>query len=86
MDKEKELLKEKLKYAEMDCHLTINSQEVNIEGFYNGAGLMQTAYCLVKIIEEQFTVDFEQALDFIRVLDDMEDLEVDNHLGNLSNN
>lgn len=75
MDKDKELLKEKLKHAEMDCHLTINSQELNIEGLYNGAGLMQTAYCLVKIIEEHFTVDFEQALDFIRVMDDMQDVE-----------
>jgi hypothetical protein len=27
----------------------------------------------------------EQALDFMRVIDDMQDVEVEDHLGNLSN-
>lgn len=86
MDKEKELLKEKLKHAEMDCHLTINGQESNMKGQCNDAGLIQTAYSLLKIIEEKFAGDFEQVLDFMRAIDDMQDVEVEDHLGNLSNN
>jgi uncharacterized protein YicC (UPF0701 family) len=85
MDKDIEMLKEMLKHAEMDCHLTINDQESTMKGHCNDAGLIQTAYSLLKIIEEKFTDDFEQALDFMRVIDDMQDVEVDDHLGNLSN-
>lgn len=85
MEKDIEMLKEMLKHAEMDCYLTINDQESNMKGQCNDAGLIQTAYSLLKIIEEKFTDDFEQALDFMRVIDDMQDVEVDDHLGNLSN-
>ena len=86
MDKDKELLKEMLKHAEMDCHLTINGQESNMNGQCNDAGLIQTAYSLLKIVEEKFTDDFEQALDFMKVINDMQDVEVEDHLGNIVEN